>query len=690
MQFRISDTFTDSLTRLTGDEQKAVKTTAFDLQVNPANPGLQFHRIERCKDNHFWSIRAGRDIRVIVHKTDASLLLCYVDHHDKAYQWAEKRKLERHPKTGAAQLVEIRETVREIEVPTYVEATPQPSPPCLAGMVREDLLTYGVPDQWVDDCLAADEDRLLTIADRLPGEAAEALLILATGGRPEPRTVADVDDDPFNHPDALTRFRVLDDADELAAALDAPWEKWIVFLHPAQQGFVDRRFNGPARVSGSAGTGKTIVAIHRAAAALKSAPLKAATMHVLLTTFSEDLAKALVQKVRYLIPSERISRTLPKPDGEPKLVVASLDEIAKQFHAMQHGTPADCIDDEKLLDRIEAIIAKSDGVSLTPRFLLDEWNDVVDGWKLASWSDYRDFKRLGRKTRLSESGREQAWGVFEELRATLRSRGQSTPAMLYADLGQSEHRPFHSVIVDECQDVSPAQLRFLANLTKNHSGELFFAGDLGQRIFRTPFSWSSLGVEVRGRSRTLRINYRTSHQIRRMADRLLDGSLTDVDGNEEHRDGTISVFNGPRPSVYMADDENAESDHVADWLLARINENVDPSEIAIFGRTIDQLARARDAVRKASDISGHGLGAIRLATMHGAKGLEFRCVCVMACDDDIVPLEERIRAIGDHADLEDIYNTERHLLYVACTRARDQLMITGVDPASEFLEDFNC
>ena len=235
MQFGISDTFTDSLTCLTADEQKVVKTTAFDLQVNPSNPGLQFHRIDRSKDKNFWSVRAGRDIRVIVHKTDASLLLCYVDHHDKAYQWAEKRRLETHPRTGAAQLVEVRETVREIEVPTYVEAAPRPKPVCLAGVVREDLLTYGVPDEWVDDCLTADEDSLLAIADRLPSEAAEALLVLATGGRPEPRTVAAEDADPFSHPDAQRRFRVLDNADALAAALDAPWEKWIVFLHPARQ-----------------------------------------------------------------------------------------------------------------------------------------------------------------------------------------------------------------------------------------------------------------------------------------------------------------------------------------------------------------------------------------------------------------------------------------------------------------------
>ncbi|TWU65500.1 putative ATP-dependent DNA helicase YjcD [Crateriforma conspicua] len=681
MHFRISDTFTDSLTRLTADEQKAVKTTAFDLQVNPANPGLQFHRIDRCKDKNFWSIRAGRDIRVIVHKTDASLLLCYVDHHDKAYQWAEKRKLERHPKTGAAQLVEIRETVREIEVPTYVEAAPQPTPPCLSGVVREDLLTYGVPDQWVDDCLAADEDHLLTIADRLPGEAAEALLVLATGGRPEPRSVAAEDDDPFSHPDAQRRFRVLDNADELAAALDAPWEKWIVFLHPSQRGFVDRRFSGPARVSGSAGTGKTIVAIHRAAAALKQGK-----GHVLLTTISDDLAKALYRKTQMLVPNDRLARTLPPPTAEPTLVVASLNDIACQM-AAKGGAAVAPVDDEYTLEQITAIVEQQGDLSLSPQFLRDEWNDVVDGWCLHSWDEYRDFKRLGRKTRLSESGREQAWTVFVRLRSRLSTQKQTTWPMLLSHLSETATSPFISVVVDECQDVSPTQLRLLARMTSSHPGELFFAGDLGQRIFQTPFSWSALGVNIRGRSRTLKINYRTSHQIRQHADRLLDGTISDVDGNEEHRDGTISVFNGPPPEIYIADNEDLESDRVADWLNSLVDDGVAANEIAIFTRSPDQLARAREAVKKASDLSGRGLGTIQLASMHDAKGLEFRCVSVMACDDDILPLDERIRTLGDNADLEDIYNTERYLLYVACTRARDRLLITGVDPASEFLDD---
>src|ERR1017187_197082 len=186
MEFRIADTFTASLARLTGEEQKAVKTTAFDLQVNPAHPSLQFHKLDKAKDRNFWSIRVGSDVRLIVHRTGASLLLCYVDHHDPAYQWAERRKLETHPKTGAAQLVEIRERVQEITVPKYVEPPASPAPaiakPLLFAAVPEaQLLQYGVPKEWIDDVRGATEDTLLDIAGHLPAEAAEPLVNLARG-----------------------------------------------------------------------------------------------------------------------------------------------------------------------------------------------------------------------------------------------------------------------------------------------------------------------------------------------------------------------------------------------------------------------------------------------------------------------------------------------------------------------------
>ena len=250
------------------------------------------------------------------------------------------------------------------------------------------------------------------------------------------------------------------------------------------------------------------------------------------------------------------------------------------------------------------------------------------------------------------------------------------------------------MVVDESQDVSVAQLRFLAALGAGRPNSLFFAGDLGQRIFQQPFSWKALGVDVRGRSRTLRINYRTSHQIRTQADRLLDPELADVDGNSEQRRGTISVFDGPAPVIRILDSRDGEINTVSQWLTERLSEGVAPHEIGIFVRSATEIERARDAAEKAGipfrvldERLGATSGYASVSTMHLAKGLEFRAVAVMACDDEVIPLQERIEAIADEADLEEVYNTERHLLYVACTRARDNLLVTGVKPASEFLED---
>src|ERR1035437_2790778 len=285
MEFRIADTFTDSLTRLRADEQKSVKTAAFDLQLNPAAPGFNFHRLDKAKDKNFWSVRVGSDIRLIVHKTNDSLLLCYVDHHDKAYAWAERRKLETHPKTGAAQLVEIRERVEEIAVPVYVEVQrpKPPKPPLFAHLSDDVLLGYGIPLEWLADVQKATEDNILSLTDHLPSEAGEALLELATGGKPQQPQPAPTGADPFTHPDALRRFRVMNDTEELERAFAYPWDKWTIFLHPAQRQWVERDYNGPARVSGSAGTGKTIVALHRAVFLARTNP----DSRVLLTTFSD-------------------------------------------------------------------------------------------------------------------------------------------------------------------------------------------------------------------------------------------------------------------------------------------------------------------------------------------------------------------------------------------------------------------
>ena len=689
MDFLIADTFTDSLAKLTGEEQKAVKTAAFDLQLNPvslrsASAGLSLHKIDRAKDKNFWSARVSSDLRLIVHRTANRLVLCYVAHHDSAYRWAEGRKLETHPKTGAAQFVEIREQVQEIFIPKYVEVE-QPAPPkpgLFTHLTDETLLGYGVPPEWLNDVRQCDEDSLLALADHLPGEAADALLELATGGKPRLTVPVVPAPDPFAHPDAQRRFRIIGDVEELERALAYPWDKWITFLHPAQRQWVERDYTGPARVAGSAGTGKTIVALHRAVFLARTQP----ESRVLLTTFSRTLANALRLKLNRLISNT--------PRLAERLEVHDLNSIGARLYERHFGKP-------RVANRetIAAIIAETAaGQKFSRNFLLSEWDELVDAWQLDSWEAYRDVQRLGRKTRLSEAQRAAAWSVFAAVRARLAADGLITLSGMFsqlaARLAEGRQSPFDCVVVDEAQDVGVAQLRFLAALGGERPNGLFFAGDLGQRIFQPPFSWKALGVDVRGRSRTLYINYRTSHQIRQQADRLLGPELADVDGNREDRRGTVSVFNGPAPLIQTFNSQEDEISAVSAWLVERNKEGVAPHEIGVFVRSEAELSRARAAVGQAglaftvlNDQMETITGQVALSPMHLAKGLEFRAVVVMACDDEIVPLQARIETVSDDSDLEEVYNTERHLLYVACTRARDHLLVTSVNPASEFLDD---
>lgn len=688
MEFRIADTFTDSLVRLTADEQKAVKTTAFDLQINPAHPGLQLHKLDRPKDPNFLSVRVSKDIRVIVHRTDTSLLLCYVDHHDKAYQWAERRKIETHPKTGAAQLVEVRETVREIAIPKYVEVEQPASAPketLFANLSDDQLLSYGVPTEWLRDVRQATEETLLSLADHLPAEAAEALLELATGGTPEKAKPAPAGSDPFTHPDAQRRFRVMHDLEELERALDYPWEKWTVFLHPAQEQLVTSDFKGPARVAGSAGTGKTIVALHRAAHLVRANP----NVRVLLTTFSDTLAHALQTKLKRLLGNE--------PRLAERIDVHALDAIAQRLYKAHVGQ-ATIAGRDGLRELITEAAGAVGGHKFGLHFLLTEWEQVVDAWQLETWEAYRDVSRLGRKTRIAEAQRKILWSIFERVRAALASRKLMTQAQLFSLLARAlsaaKNVVFDFVVVDEAQDLGVAQLRFLAALGGGRPKALFFAGDLGQRIFQQPFSWKALGVDIRGRSRTLRVNYRTSHQIRTQADRLLEPLVTDVDGNSEDRSDTVSVFNGSPPLIRVLKTEDEEAKIVGSWIAEQAKAGLLPHEFGVFVRSSGQLDRARAAVKTAGlafkvldDHVETSSGQVSICTMHLAKGLEFRAVVVMACNDEVIPLQERIETVGDDADLKEVYDTERHLLYVACTRARDHLLVTGVDPVSEFLDD---
>ena len=693
--FRIAESFIKALGKLNAREQAATKITVFDLQQNPAASGLRFHPVAGSKDQRFRSVRVNRDIRVIAHKTDDSFLICYVDHHDAAYKWAERRRIEAHPETGAAQIVEVRERVEEIAAPYSIKTEPlaygvadSPEQPYLPGpfssLSEQALLGVGVPEDWVGDIRQASEDGFLDIAEHLPTEASDALLeYVSTGALPQPAPVIP-GTDPFEHPDAQRRFRVMENMEEIERALAYPWEQWAIFLHPSQRRLVDRQFNGPARVSGSAGTGKTVVALHRAAAILQ----KDSQAKVLLTTFSLPLANALKHKLSVLTGN-----------GNTNVTILSFEGVAIELYTLAFGRAPRIAKEAEVKRALETAANELENTEFTIHFLISEWRNVIDAWQVDNLETYQSVLRIGRRSRVSSGQRERVWPVFARTRELLTRQGLHTWPEIFGEVAAcfaaQEHKPFTHIIVDEAQDLSVPELRLFATMKADNPDALFFSGDIGQRIFQQPFSWKALGVHIRGRSHTLKVNYRTSHQIRRAADRLLPDIIRDVDGNEENRRDVISVFNGLEPEVKTFADAHQETEGVAAWVREIIEDGITPEEIGIFVRSNNELPRAREVVKLAGqpplELSNRVEdrdGRISIGTMHLAKGLEFQAVVVMACDDDIVPSQARIETVADEDELDEVYETERHLFYVACTRARDRLLISGVELVSEFFEDF--
>ena len=386
-----------------------------------------------------------------------------------------------------------------------------------------------------------------------------------------------------------------------------------------------------------------------------------------------------------------------QPQLADQIEVYSMNAIGERLYRRLFGV-LKIAPREVIADLISQASKKVENHRFSDAFIMTEWEQVVDAWQLNTWEEYQNVLRLGRKIRLPEDRRKVLWSIFEIIRKALEDVGHLTYASMFERLTlhyKADNRsPFDFIVVDESQDISIAQLKLLGALAENQPDSLFFAGDLGQRIFQQPFSWKVLGVDIRGRSQTLRINYRTSHQIRMFADKLLDPEISDVDGNIESRAGTISVFNGPIPVIKTFASEEKEIDAVKEQVQRWIEDGLALHEIGIFVRSEKELRRAKLPVESLEhpynvldEMVSITEGFLSISTMHLAKGLEFRAVIVMACDDEVIPLQERIEMVADESDLLEVYNTERHLLYVACTRARDHLLLTGLEPVSEFLDD---
>lgn len=678
-QTLIDPGFFSAMARLTSGEQARVVDFINLFYENPAQPSIQLHTIDATRSRGLWSGRVTQDLRVILYKDGETWVLLYIDHHDPAYRWAERRDIGRHPVTGALQIVETVETIREVEkiitVPRQVEASPR-----FAAHPDAYLLSLGVPPNWLPTLrLVSDDEQLWQVLEKLPPEVGDRLLRLSDGEFVTPPAPLAASQPLSASSDTHRHFYVVEDAEGLAAALAAPLDRWIAFLHPSQRAIVEADSKGPMKVTGAAGTGKTVVAMHRARF------LSRRGQRVLVTSFVSTLCENLARNLRKLCSAAELARiTVSTVHKQALDIVRQVDEQAR---------PATEQEVEALLEQFTSRFASGFEAS----FVHSEWASVIQLQGIVSWAEYRGAKRTGRGRPLSVTDRKNLWQVFENTFERLTERHHYDWASLCRKAEEivTQGRvasPYSSVIVDETQDLKSAELRFLRSLCARHLGQFLLAGDAGQRIYAGGFSLGALGIDVRGRSHVLRINYRTTEQIRRLADSLLGTSADDLDGEQETRKGTRSLLRGPQPTLQGFDTGAAEISGAVEWIKVRLANGLKADEVACFARTgkrIDELRTALTGAALKSHLLSDGdedeSHGVHLGTMHRAKGLEYKAVLVLDCSATALPNPTALRGLDDPLDRELAEARERQLLYVAMTRARDELRLSWSGAPSRFV-----
>lgn len=676
----ISKTYLKSASALDGSD----RTRAFDFMARfheaPDAQGRNFETIQSARGSNLFSARINQGLRAVIHREGDRYTLLYAGQYDDAYDWAERRQVGHHPVTGTLQIVEaVEEVEREIKHAAETDRTTGLFP--AAGFEDAYLLSLGVPEDWLPLLRRlSTDDELLTAVDKLPEEVAERLLALASGELVTPPPPVSRTASLAESPDNLRRFWVLQEGDDLADWLSKPFDTWIRFLHPSQRELVHKRWNGPVKVTGSAGTGKTVVAMHRTRQLAKEGK------RVLLTSFGTTICRNIERNLQVLCSREELGQ----------IQVSTVHAVALSM-VRRLAPEVQPINTDEVRERIDHV-RKLTAPELETEFLAREWDQVVQALSIADWESYRDVERRGRGRSLSVRERQRVWEVLGRVRADLETEDRFTWAGLchrareLLEAGRVAS-PFDAVIVDEVQDLKPAEIRFLAAVALKGGGPsgLMLLGDAGQRIYPGGFSLRSLGIDVRGRSRVLRINYRTTEQIRRAADRVLGATADDLDGESERRDLTRSLLRGPEPTLRPCSSAPDEAAFVAERIQQVLGQGVQPGDVAVFARVLrllepvqSRLADLKLPSQYLADEGGQPGSRVSLGSMHRAKGLEFRIVFVIGCSDGYVPLRAALSRC-EGPDLDEAMERERSLLYVSLTRARDEAFVTWQGKPSRFL-----
>lgn len=702
----ISSEFFSSVLRLPRTQQEKAVKFMEQFRQDPKSPGINYETIQVTRDKNLRSVRIDQAYRAIVlapERGDVYILL-WADKHDDAYEWAANKILKINPENGVLQVLEAQYIDEALELQ---KTAVSPSNPGLFDTVRDRyLVRLGVPEELLP--LVRRVERTLDLDElktKLPDEAYEALAMLADGvSLEEVVSVYDVSlqDEPakidtndfagaLDNPDSKRRFLLASDDEALQAMLDAPLEKWRVFLHPLQRQLIFRDWNGPVRVLGGAGTGKTVVAMHRAKWLAEQATKERDTK-ILFTTFTKNLALDIEQNLKHICTPEVLR----------KIEVINLDAWVKRFMDKQGYPVKYTFFNESKRNEIweNALILKTDEADLSDSFFREEWEKVIQPQNVNTVEDYIHARRVGRGVQLSRALKKAVWPVFENYRLGLNDAGLKEAEDVYRDaltLIQKNviQAPYTSILVDEAQDFGMNAFKLLRQMVKEGKNDIFIVGDAHQRIYGSKVVLGQCGIKIIGRSRKLRINYRTTEQIRHWAVSLLNGiAFDDLDNGQDEQTGYRSLMTGAEPIIQCFKNAQEEADYIVTSLKELTNEEL--AKTCITVRRHSDIERYFSALTEAgisfyqidqNTVDMANKPGVRLATMHRVKGLEFDAMFIAGINEGVVPLN--ILDSDDPTIIREHEQRERSLLYVAITRAKRFCAVTGFGKFSSFIQGVN-
>ncbi|XRQ09269.1 UvrD-helicase domain-containing protein [Actinomadura welshii] len=666
-----------------------------------ADKGLHLEQLEKARDPRIRTIRVTKFWRGVVLAPDdgsGTYLLLKVLQHDKAIAWARKRVISVNTATRG---LEVRNVVAIEQLTPVLQKAADKAPVLLFADHSDTVLR----DLGIDDGVLpavrtiTDKPQLEAFAKLFPEDQFEVLQYLAEGftsdevwqqvvaiRRPADAAAAEPAENLATAiANTPSRITLVSGPDELQDILTKPFDAWRIFLHPSQRRIAYRpSYNGAAQVSGGPGTGKTVVALHR----VKHLLDRSDDARILLTTFTNALADSL---------RDSLARLLDDPEGLDRVDVTTVNALARRVVG-DHGPVPKLVSDNDYHTRKRwQKIAKRLDLPWNEHFLDLEFRHIVLAQGIGSEQEYLSASRAGRGAALRAPQRAEVWRAVSEFERQLEADGQCTYLQLCvmaAELLDAEGPRYRHIVVDEAQDLHPAQWRVLRNAVAEQPDDLFIAGDPHQRIYDTRVSLRSMGVNVSGRSSRLRINYRSTQEILTWSSAIMTGEkIDDLDEGSDTLDGYRSRLRGRNPVLASASGQAVELDRLADKVRSWLDAGVDPSDIAVATRFHDLGARAKQrllddgipvvALKDGPDASEEG---VRVATMHAMKGLEFRCVALIGVTERAHPLEAAVTG----PDLDRIQHeidmlSERSLLFVACTRAREDLYISWHSTPSPLL-----